>query len=107
MATALLQAKLHPCNFRIISGKMVAIVAYILGAEFADPPIVGVTIDENGLVLARTARHRDHTDMIGSHADLERSWHSLLDAARLTSQERMDAEVLYATRIGFCGTAMA
>jgi hypothetical protein len=38
---------------------------------------------------------------VGHYDDLIRGWFALLDAARLTNAERMEAEVLFAAKIGY------
>jgi hypothetical protein len=106
ISTAHLQAKLHPSNFRSLSGKMAAVVSYILDAQFADPPILDITIDPDGSVLALIGGH-DTAEVIGTHGDLQRNWRALLRAAHLTAQEGLEAESLYAMRVGIQGPPMA
>lgn len=43
---------------------------------------------------------------MGRYPDLLVSWLALLNAARLTSKERMEAELLFAAKIGYLGTTM-
>lgn len=47
----------------------------------------------------------DH--FIGHYADLLRNWYSLLAVAGLTKIERLEAEVLFAAKVGIYGTPMA
>jgi hypothetical protein len=67
--------KLRPDRFSAMSGKMAAIVGYILEEHFSDPAIseLVVTIGAN--------------EMIGEEADLNRNLLTLIGAAGLTEDE--------------------
>ena len=52
-----LAEKLHPKRFPSMSGKMAAIVGYILGEEWTRPRIVELVVTSDGWVLARNAGH--------------------------------------------------
>jgi len=45
--------KLRPDRFTAMSGRMAAIVGYILGERFADPAISELVVTSDGFVLAQ------------------------------------------------------
>jgi hypothetical protein len=82
-----LVAKLRPDRFSAISGKMAAIVGYILDESFTDPPISELVVTSDGFVLAQSEGEVGANDMIGSEADLNRNLLDLIAAAGLTEEE--------------------
>ena len=86
-----LTAKLHPKRFPGMSGRMAAVVGYILGKQWSKPRIAELVITSDGWVLARNAGHVGCDTIIGTAADLERNWNNLMRAAGLTSEERQEA----------------
>lgn len=102
MQTEIRQAlgrKLHPGRFDGISGKMSAIVGFILGEKFTDPEIVEMAITFDGFVMGRVRGDIGMNDIIGSASDLERNWGSLLQTADLNDVERAAADALYSRRV--------
>jgi hypothetical protein len=91
----MLNSKLHPKRFPGMSGKMAAIVGYILGETFTDPSITEMAITSDGMVLAQQSGDVGMNDMIGSVSDLKRNWMKLLDVAGLDDKERKQAEALF------------
>lgn len=92
--------KLHPSRF-LISPKMTAIVGYILGETYVDPPIWEMVVTSDGFVLARVGGHVGCDTFIGSYSDLYRNWMRLLNAAELTDEEQIEAQCRFAELVGF------
>jgi hypothetical protein len=101
-----LRRKLHPYRHPEMSGLMRAIVGFVIDAPFGNPRIADMTITPDGLILAR-AEGEVSPLAVGRYPDLLRSWFALLNAARLTANERMEAELLFAAKIGYYGRAIA
>ncbi len=79
--------KLRPDRFTAMSGKMAAIVGYILDERFSDPAISELVVTSDGFVLAQTEGDVGANDMIGDEADLNRNLLSLIEAAGLSEEE--------------------
>jgi len=79
--------KLHPDRFTAMSGKMAAIVGYILDERFSDPAISELVVTSDGFVLAQTEGEVGANEMIGEERDLNRNLLSLIEAAGLTDDE--------------------
>jgi len=90
-----LVSKLHPRRFPGMSGKMSAIVGYLLGEKFTDPEIAELAITSDGFVMGRVGDDIGMNDIVGTVSDLERNWGSLLDAADLNDVERAAADTFY------------
>jgi hypothetical protein len=95
-----LNRKLNPSRFPRMSGLMAAIIGHILDVNFVSPVIGQIVITSDGFVLARAERQAG-ANFIGSYADLLRNWFGLLAAAELTRAERIEAESLFAKKIGY------
>lgn len=87
-----LALKLHPDRFSAMSGKMAAIVAYILGESWTEPEIAALSVTSDGFVLT-------DAEFFGEAADLDRNLLNLLVAAEVTTEERADFERLYRERV--------
>ena len=75
MAALTLSAdKLHPDRFSAMSGKMAAIVGYILGESWTEPEIAALSVTSDGFVLT-------DAEFFGEAADLDRNLLNLLVAA--------------------------
>ena len=70
-----------------MSGKMAAIVGYILDERFSDPAISELVVTSDGFVLAQTEGEVGANDMIGEEADLNRNLLTLIQAAGLSEEE--------------------
>jgi len=105
-AQILLRKKLHPHCHPNMSGLMAAIVGFVIDAPFGNPPISDMTINDEGMILARPKGEVSALP-VGRYLDLLPSWFALLNAARLTPRERMEAELLFAEKIGYYGRATA
>jgi hypothetical protein len=87
-----LTEKLHPDRFEAMSGKMAAIVGYILGESWTEPEIVALSVTSDGFVTTES-------EFFGEAADLDRNILNLLVAADLNSGEREEFERLYRERV--------
>lgn len=94
-----LRRKLHPTRFPELSGRMAAVVGYVLGESWAEPAITDLAIAVGGVVFAATTEDPCMNSLIGSASDVRRNWAALLDAAGLDTAEREVAERLFATRV--------
>jgi hypothetical protein len=95
-----LHTKLNPNRFPRMSQVMGAIVGFVVGAPFGDPPIAEIVIVHGGAVLARP-EGAIRSQIIGCYDDLIRNWQALLACAGLTKTERIEAECLFASKIGY------
>ena len=82
-----LVAKLRPDRFTAMSGKMAAIVGYILDERFSEPAISELVVTSDGFVLAQTEGEVGANDMLGTEVDLNRNLLDLIKAAGLTAEE--------------------
>jgi hypothetical protein len=82
-----LVAKLRPDRFTAMSGRMAAIVGYILDEPFSDPAISELVVTSDGFVLAQTEGEVGANEMIGTEADLNRNLLDLIEAAGLSEEE--------------------
>ncbi len=80
-----LVAKLSPQRFPNLSGKMAAVVGYILDEPFSEPAITSLAVTAEGLVLAEP--DGGHPELLGSQADLDRNLVALVEAAGLDPDE--------------------
>ena len=99
MREALIE-KLRPDRFTAMSGKMAAIVGYILDERFSDPAISELVVTSDGFVLAQTEGEVGANDMIGEEADLNRNLLSLIEAAGLSEDEIRDSAAFSASAFG-------
>ena len=86
MREALIE-KLRPDRFTAMSGRMAAIVGYILDERFSDPAFSELVVTSDGFVLAQTEGEVGANEMIGEESDLNRNLLSLIEAAGLTDDE--------------------
>jgi hypothetical protein len=77
-----LRAKLNPSRFPRMSPVMGAIVSFVVGAPFGDPPIAEIVIVHDGAVLARP-EGTVKAQIIGCYDDLIRNWQALSACAGL------------------------
>ena len=97
-----LQQKLH----RIVpqlSQSMAAVTGFIVDYPFVQPQITELTVTTDGAVIARLEGEPTYAHFVTDYDDLTRNWFGLLVAARLSVNERMYADELFAERIGFYG----
>ena len=82
-----LVAKLRPDRFTAMSGKMAAIVGYILDEHFSEPAISELVVTSDGFVLAQAEGEVGANEMLGTEVDLNRNLLDLIEAAGLTAEE--------------------
>jgi hypothetical protein len=82
-----LAEKLRPDRFSAMSGKMAAIVGYILDERFAEPAISELVVTNDGHVLAQNEDEVGANTLVGSEADLNRNLLTLIEAAGLSDEE--------------------
>lgn len=75
-----------------MSGKMTAIVAYVLGQSWTEPEIIALSVTSDGFVTT-------DAEFMGEAADLDRNLLNLLVAAELSPEERAEFERLYRERV--------
>ncbi|MCZ7536060.1 MAG: hypothetical protein M5T61_09130 [Acidimicrobiia bacterium] len=79
--------KLHPDHFSAMSGKMAAIIGYVLGESRTEPEIKAMSVTSDGYVTSES-------EFLGEAADLDRNILNLLVAADLSDEERSEFERL-------------
>jgi hypothetical protein len=94
-----LAQKLHPRNFTAMSGKMAAIVGYVLDQQWSSPELAELAITGDGFVLARRSDDIGCNEWIGGADDLERNVRNLLDTAELDAAERVEWRRLYLAKV--------
>ena len=72
-----------------------------------EPPIAEIVVTSDGFLLARTAGESSANVFIGRYLDLVRNWLGLLAAACLTKDETVEAQLLFAAKIGYFGPTTA
>ena len=90
-----LAKKLHPSRFTAMSGRMAAIVAYIVGQRWTSPVIVELMATSDGHLLACHEGDCGCNHYLGTVDQLKSNWGRLLGAAGLTSKERESAKRLF------------
>ena len=78
-----LVTKLRPDRFTAMSGRMAAIVGYILDEPFSEPAISELVVTSDGFVLAQTEGETGQNEMIGTEVDPNRNLLQLVEAAGL------------------------
>lgn len=80
--------KLDPARFPGMSGKMAAVVGYILEAPFSEPSIAELTVTPDGYVVAKAGEELGHDEFFGERTDLDRNLVGLLNVTPdLTDEE--------------------
>jgi hypothetical protein len=90
-----------------MSGRMAAIVAFLIDAPVTRPTIAEIIVTADGFVLAGVEDDVGANHFIGTYSDLVRNWLALIAVAGLTKEERIAAETLFASKIGYFGRADA
>jgi hypothetical protein len=100
--------KLHPKRFPKMSGRMAAIVAFLIDAQVTRPTIIEIVVTSDGFVLAGVDDEVGTNLLVGSYSDFVRNWRALIAAvAGLSKQEHIAAETLFASKVGYFGSADA
>lgn len=71
--------KLDPARFPNMSGRMAAIVGYILDEPFSEPRIIDMNVTSDGFVLAVNQGDVSANEMLGERSDLDRNLVALLN----------------------------
>jgi len=79
--------KLNPNRFTAMSGKMAAILGFVLRQEWTQPTIAELHITIDGYLLARRAGDVGCNDWIGGLSEFDSNIARLFDVAGLTQQE--------------------
>jgi len=74
-------AKLHPNRFPRMSGRMSAIVGFLICEAVTQPAITEIVVTSDGLVLARADGEDSANHFIGRYTDVLRNWTALLALA--------------------------
>jgi hypothetical protein len=94
---------LHPKRFPGMSGRMAAIVGYVLGQKWSSPAIAEMTVTTDGGVLARHEGDIGFNAFLGDQRDLIENWRRLLHVAGLSEAQRKQAQSLFNRRVGKWG----
>jgi hypothetical protein len=78
-----LKIVLNPERFTDMSGKMAAIVGYMLGEYFTEPHFDEMIITSDGCVLARLHGDCGCNEFIGDEEDLNTNWNNLIHIPEL------------------------
>ena len=89
---ASLAKKLNPNRFTAMSGKMAAIVGYVLGEKWTEPGIAWMSISSDGFVSTESV-------FIGTAEDLEDNLTRLYQASGLTTPEIKEFDALYRSKV--------
>ena len=92
-----LVSKLDPMFFPGITPELAALVGFVVDADFTRPTVLDVFLDA-GFVLV--ALGDSDPSPLCTYKFLRGNWERLLDAAPLTPAERVEAECVFANRIG-------
>lgn len=82
-----LVAKLRPDRFTAMSGRMAAVVGYILDEPLSEPTINELVVTSDGFVLAERSGDVGANELLGTEEDLNRNLMSLIEAAELSDEE--------------------
>lgn len=89
--------KLDPMFFPEMTPEFAAIVGFVVNAGYTRPILCEVSLDAGFVVAAFSGTERC---ALFTYEFLRRNWLGLLDAAGLTPDEHMEAECIFASRIG-------
>lgn len=82
-----LSDKLNPNRFTAMSGKMSAILGYVLGETWTEPEIRALHITVDGFLLARRNGDVGCNDFIGAMSDFTQNFTRLVEVADLDLTE--------------------
>jgi hypothetical protein len=91
---ASMKAKLNPGRFQGISAQMAAVIGYVVGEDYTQPPIRSLHVTSDGFVLVNGGRV-----FLGAESDLRHNWENLLKVANLDRDELMLAKALYKSKV--------
>lgn len=94
-----LSEKLHPSGFTSMSGKMSAILGFVLGETWSKPEIVELDITSDGCLLARESGDIGHNSFIGALADWKDNLSRLFTVAEITPEEQHEFDLLWRGKV--------
>jgi len=94
-----LTEKLHPSRFTAMSGKMSAILSFVLNQSWTDPGIQELHVTSDGCLMARVDGDIGCNDFIGAVSDWDSNLQRLFEVAELTPEERQEFAGLWQTRV--------
>ena len=92
-------------RFAIACGR--TLVGFVLDTAFVEPRIAEIFVSQDGIVLARPEGAPGASHFLGSYPDVLRNWLRLVAAAGLSQCEFIEAQCLFAAKIGFFGPTSA
>jgi hypothetical protein len=99
--------KLRPARFPGMPPVLAALVGFVIGAQFCGPGIEEIVVTPDGSVLARTSGERAANRLLGSYPEVLRRWVRGVAAVGLSQREFIEAQYLFASRVGFFGPTNA
>jgi hypothetical protein len=96
----------HPYHHPQMSQVFAAIVGFVLDEYIVSPRMATLTVTPDGFLLAR-AEGEVSPVSVGRHEELVKSWSALLRTTELTTIERIEADSLFAGRVGYFGRTTA
>lgn len=94
-----LTEKLHPSRFTAMSGKMSAILGFVLGQPWTDPQIQELHVTSDGFLMARVDGDIGCNDFIGAVSDWDSNLQRLFEVAEVTSEGRQEFAGLWRQRV--------
>ena len=95
-----LHVKLDPRNFLWITPALGAILGFVLGVDFGIPAIDALDVIYDGAIIV-LPRNSNRRMILCQYDEMVRWWKYVLSSAKLTKHERIFAEGLFATKIGY------
>ena len=92
-----LVSKLDPMFFPGITPELAALVGFVVDADYTRPTVCDVFLDAGFVLVALSG---SDPSPLCTYEFLRGNWERLLDAAPLTPEERVEAECVFANRIG-------
>ncbi len=94
-----LTEKLHPSGFTAMSGKMSAILGFVLSQSWTNPEIQELHITSDGFLMARVDGDIGCNDFIGALSDWDSNLERLFEVAEVTPKERQEFAGLWRQRV--------
>jgi hypothetical protein len=101
MGNERIKSALNPVRFPGMSGKMMAIVGYILETKWTTPALEEMVITSDGIIMARVTGDIGCNEILGSISDFKSNWDKLIHLPQLglSEDEVKYLEVLPSCRI--------
>ena len=94
-----LTEKLHPTRFTAMSGRMAAILGFVLSQTWTMPRMQELHITSDGFLMARSSEDIGCNDFIGAVADWDSNLQRLFGVAEVTPDERQEFAGLWQLRV--------